>query len=133
MDSRVVVDVDWFEFENDKHIKQLAYATVSGAGQREFTFTLPPQAGLYAKDLQRQACFSHRLHWYSLGDFDWRQLSLVINKTKLRFPNAQFFAKGHEKCLLLAEYGLDMNDLNECGCPVYKALSRAKQTTSLKA
>ena len=129
----MVIDIDWFEFKNEKHLKQLAYASEDGTESHPYTFTLPPKAHHHAKDLIQQARFSHKLCWNSPGVFDWWQVSLVINRVKQRFPNARFFAKGHEKCLLLEEYGLDMNDLNECGCPVYKALTRERQTTLSKA
>ena len=129
MAQRVVLEVDWFVIDGHKYVKQLAYACSKGTRSDLYTFSLPCLARLYRKELRTQAQYSHKLAWDKAGEYCWWEVPDKIEEIENLFPDAEYFAKGLEKTLLFGQYRLNVNNLEDLGCPVYKELTDESQTT----
>ena len=144
MDSRVVLDCDWFVINQKPHLKQLAFCVVdeTSAGtdscSHTFTFDLPLKAAEFGQDLIKQAKHSHGLVWWYKGGYAAHEVpeafstifECYLNK---RPSSVTFYAKGLQKCRLLESWLPSVINLEDLGCSRFDELTNKEQTTLEKA
>jgi hypothetical protein len=141
MEHNVVVEADWFIIEGENFIKKLAYFCPSLGKSGQFTFNLPPTAKQHRHSLMLQTKHSHGVRWNAPGNYRHDQVQLafedLVQALGVRPTRLLFFAKGNEKCKVLAahmpyECG-ELKNLEDLGCPSYDKLSLLPKTTLSKA
>ena len=135
MSHNVVLDADWFKIEGERYFKVIAFFAPTLGVFGEVTFSLPPKAALYKRELAAQAKGSHGLDWRTPGRFQHDEVSVAVEliRARLGHPHLEFFAKGLEKAKLLEAHFTTVTDLNSTGCPKFESLCSYKRTALQKA
>jgi hypothetical protein len=137
MATKIVFDADWFVVNGQKYVKQLAFSVVGESLYTVYTFNLPLWIKNHRSCLERQARFSHKLDWKSVGQYEQDDLLNVFNEILLRVGKplsyVNFYAKGAEKCGLLEKFIGPVQNLEDFGCPKYGEILLLPQTTLHKA
>src|SRR5450631_3084217 len=98
MDTRIVIEADWFVVNGQKYLKQIAFCVVGDGMHGIHSFTLPPWVKAYRFSLERQARFSHGLDWNTTGTLGHDQVHQAFNDmvTQVGKPISELtlFAKG---------------------------------------
>ena len=133
MDSVTVLDCDWFILEGEKAIKKLAWCSIDTGRSGCLTFDLPKSAYKYARDLQRQATFSHHLPLDERGEFTADDDGEDIIKA-LNLEEETLYAKGLDKYRFLEKLlRKPVTNLEEFDCPTYENLTTIPRSTLNKA
>ena len=80
METRVVLDADWFVINGQKYIKKLAYSIVGKPLHGEYELTLPSWVKPYRAVLECQAKHSHHLDWSTTGQYDQEEIQNVFEE-----------------------------------------------------
>jgi hypothetical protein len=137
MESRVVLDADWFVINGQKYIKKLAYSVVGKPQHGEYELTLPSWVKPYRATLECQSKHSHYLDWSTPGQYDQNEIQRVFEEIEAAVfeegRSVSYWAKGMEKCGLLEGYVGPVINLEQFGCPKYSNILALPQSTLKKA
>jgi hypothetical protein len=137
METRVVLDADWFVINGQKYVKRLAYSVVGKPLHGEYELTLPSWVKPYRAALECQAKHSHHLDWSTTGQYDQEEIQKVFEEIETTVSgyggSISYWAKGTEKCGLLESYIGPVINLEQFGCPKYCHILALPQTTLKKA
>ncbi len=118
-EQNVVIDIECFRHGLlDWIVKEIA---VSGAYLDSISLKEPLSFEELSKPARRSyawvAANLHGMAWYS-GQYEYDRLYSFIESIKLRYPDAQFYAKGLEKCKFLSRlFKKKFFDLGDIDCP----------------
>ncbi len=142
--TSVVVDVECFRYRNQKCIvKEIAVAappqssTTTTAGVEIDSISLkPPTAFDKLSRSEQKSCefYSNKLHFmkWESGSCDYDKLYVFVKLIKQKYPNADYFAKGLEKCEFLEDLfksSHPFTNLDDLGCPKVDKLLAGDNTT----
>lgn len=110
----IIIDIECFD---NNIIKELGFC--NGKISRGFAF-LPPYSYSECTEKEKRTnsfCTRNRhLLGWNAGHYAYAHLENIVKD--LTYDNASYFAKGHQKCLLLSKlFNKPFTNLEEYGCP----------------
>ncbi len=131
----IILNCDWFALGKRRLIKQLSYHIPSKDRSFLHVFRFPSALRKYANHFNNQSVHSHGIPWDKNGFFHLNDVTRCILSLKYVHggPDVVYWAKGNEKCRVLSDYGIAVNNLEDIGCPRFTDLSILPVTTLNKA
>ena len=131
----VILECDWFALGSQRLIKQLAFYDTCNHVPLQYVFRFPKRLCRHASYFARQSDNSHHIPWNKPGLLHLCDVSAAIQTIKhvVRAERVIFLSKGLEKTNILSGHGVQVNNLEDIGCPRFDELSSDPPTTQRKA
>lgn len=137
MTGKVVFYADRFINGGRKQLKQLAFYSPSLGISKEVDFFLPPGSAKHQSSLTQQAYHSHGMLWTKSKNFEFSEIPPafrdIFTKLLKRPADLASYTKGLDKCQFSEKFVLEVQNLEDFGCPSFKELATCSQTALRKA